>query len=405
MHGERFFSSMLRILLVAACVTAPSAAQQTEGGRFALLIGNGAYEHNTRLQNPSHDAEDLAAVLSGVGFQAELLVDGTLADMEDALFRFRDRLKSESGSAGLFFFAGHAVQSQGINYLLPVDQDIRSEAQLRRAAIPAGEVLEYMNEAGNRFNMVILDACRNNPLTGSFRSASRGLAVIGSVPPETVVLYSTGAGEVAEDGSGRNSPFSAALIRHIAAPGQEVEPMLREITKEVQSSTISAQTPYRYSNLTADFYFSDGTAPVREATKPVIHAADPPFLPIMANGKQIRWGDELYAPGFWGGYPEFLEELETRAGADEALRLEIDSYRSFQKSGVFMQVGGLAILGLTGMLSMNLDPGATDGEKMMIYSGIIGGALLGTWGMVRTGALPIEVIDLYNSGNGGAGSR
>jgi hypothetical protein len=372
--------------------------------RYALLIGNGEYRFNSALQNPANDAEDLAQVLSGLGFQVTLVKNAGLSDMEEAIFGFRKQLMENSKSAGFFFFAGHGVQSQGLNYLLPVDQDIQTEAQLRRAAIPASEVLEYMNEANNRFNMVILDACRNNPLTGSFRSASRGLAVIGQVPPESVVVYSTGAGQVAEDGAGRNSPFSAALIRHITSPGIEVETMLREVTRDVQASTSSGQTPYRYSSLTSDFYFADTSAAAAEPAAPIIkpaRAAVPRDLPerrtITFTGRRIQWGTSLYTAGFWGGYPDFLDALESDANIPDQVHMEIDAYRSYHSSGVIMQIGGLAVLGAASLMSGNMGPDASESEMMLAYSGLIGGVILGTIGMIRSSAIPEQVIISYNN--------
>ncbi len=378
-------------------------SQNSEQGRYALLIGNGEYRFNSTLKNPANDAEDLAQVLSGLGFQVTLVKNAGLSEMENAIFDFRRTLLQNRDSAGFFFFAGHGVQSQGLNYLLPVDQDIQTEAQLRRAAIPASEILEYMNEADNRFNMLILDACRNNPLTGGFRSASRGLAVIGRVPPESVVVYSTGAGQVAEDGAGRNSPFSAALIRHISSPGIEVEAMLREVTRDVQASTSSGQTPYRYSSLTSDFFFADRSAGEAQPAAPIIKPARaavphdrPERTPITFTGRRIQWGSSLYTAGFWGGYPDFLKALESAPETPDAVRMEIDTYRTRQSSGVIMQIGGLAVLGAAGLMSGNMGTDASEGEMMLAYSALIGGVILGSIGMIRSSAIPEQVIISYN---------
>ena len=237
-------------------------AQQAER-RVALVIGNGAYQRLPKLANPANDARDLAQTLQGLGFSVTTVTDGSTAEMEEAVRRFSAELARDPTTAGVFFYAGHAVQSGGENYLIPVDADIRTEVEIKRKAIWAQEVLAYMNEARNRFNMVILDACRDNPFAGSFRSATRGLAVVGSAPPETIVVYATGAGATAEDGAVRNSPFTAALLKHIGTPGLDAESMLRRVTSEVQAATSNRQTPYRYSSLTSDFRFAGGApAPV-----------------------------------------------------------------------------------------------------------------------------------------------
>ena len=163
-----------------------------------------------------------------------------------------------SGATGLFFFAGHGVQSRGINYLIPSGAAIRREADLELEAVPADNVLLQMQEAGVSTNIVILDACRNMPLTRSFRNGARGLAQM-EAPNGSFIAYSTAPGAVAADGEGANSPFAAALVREIARPGQPIEAVFRNVRRSVLRVTEGEQTPWDSSSLVDPFYFvADG---------------------------------------------------------------------------------------------------------------------------------------------------
>jgi uncharacterized caspase-like protein len=245
-----------RIIIAAVLAVVVTALGADGESRIALVIGNSAYQHTSRLANPRNDAEDVGRTLQELGFETDVVVDADIDEMEDAIRRFSERLRDTPGSAGIFYYAGHAVQSDGVNYLLPVDADIASEAELRRKAIAAQEVLDYLSDARNQFNMVVLDACRDNPFAGSFRSSARGLAVTGSTPPETLVVYATDAGNVASDGEGRNSPFTEAFLMHAKTPGIDVEAMVRLVTAEVQRMTGQQQRPWRYSSVTSEFYLA-----------------------------------------------------------------------------------------------------------------------------------------------------
>jgi formylglycine-generating enzyme required for sulfatase activity len=267
--------------------------------RVALVIGNGAYQYNNKLANPVNDASDLSRTLRELGFTVTTLTDAGLSRMSDAIYDFRNSLMKDTATVGVFIFAGHGVQSGGVNYLLPVDQDIRTETELIRKAIPAQEVLSYMNEARNAFNMVVLDACRNNPLAGSFRSGSRGLAAVASAPPQTLIVYSTDAGNVAEDGSGRNSPFASALMKYMKQPGLEAEAMLRRVTNEVSEATNNRQTPYKYSSMKRDFYFAGlGPAPVQQGSGTGTMTVEKSFGTIRV---EVRETAKVYVDGVYKG--------------------------------------------------------------------------------------------------------
>jgi uncharacterized caspase-like protein len=177
--------------------------------KYALVIGNGAYSSITKLNNPVNDANDMKAVLEGLGFQVDLVRNGTLQQMNEGVDRFRRRLAGSEQSYGFFFYAGHGVQSNGNNYLIPVNANISAESNLPYEALVVQRVLDNIQEAGNALNIIVLDACRDNPF-GWARSGSRGLSVISGQPPGSIIAYATSAGSTAADGNGRNEAVGKA---------------------------------------------------------------------------------------------------------------------------------------------------------------------------------------------------
>ncbi len=217
-----------------------------DGPRVALVIGNGNYQAVAKLNNPTNDATDIGQALDTLGFDTEVLTDADLQTMEDAILRFRDKLADSHESVGFFYYAGHGVQSGGENYLIPVDARLSAESLVRTRAIPLQFVLDSLGEAGNALNIVVLDACRDNPFSWA-RSSNRGLAVVGQQPPASIVVYSTSAGKVAQDGSGRNGAFTEELLKHLATPGLDITEVLRRTGQAVQTKTNGAQIPAIYS--------------------------------------------------------------------------------------------------------------------------------------------------------------
>lgn len=197
---------MIIVLLVAIFFCASSALANTER-RTALVIGNSAYS-SSPLKNPINDANDLAANLKKLGFSVMLKTNASHKVMEDAIRDFGDQLKK--GGVGLFFYAGHGVQIGGRNYLLPVGANIQRETDVKFYAVDVEMVLAEMSNAGNNLNIVILDACRDNPFGKSFRSASRGLAIISEAPRGTFITYSTSPA--------RWQPMAVAVTALIRSP-------------------------------------------------------------------------------------------------------------------------------------------------------------------------------------------
>lgn len=224
--------------------------------RIALIIGNSRYASNLgALENPSNDARLVAGVLRTLGFDVELLTDGDQKAMKRAISRLGERLeKAGRGSTGLFYFAGHGMQSRGQNYLIPVGATIEREADVDLEAVAADTVLSQMEDASAATNIVILDACRNTPILRSFRSGLRGLARM-EAPNGSFISYSTAPGSVAFDGDGRYSPFADALSKELGTAGQPIEIAFRNVRKAVLSSTEGKQTPWDASSLTDTFIF------------------------------------------------------------------------------------------------------------------------------------------------------
>jgi hypothetical protein len=246
-------------------LAAISLGAQESGPRYALVIGNGAYLSLKSLDNPVKDAMAVGAALQALGFSVTLKTNSDRKTINQAIVAFREALARDAQSEGVFYFAGHGIQSsKNVNYLIPVDASIKSESDLEDEAVRAQKVLDSLDESRNRVNLVIFDACRDNPLPATARSSgSRGLAVVSAAPPETIVLYSTAAGLTASDGApgNGNSPFTAALIKFLAEPG-DITRTIKLVTGEVKATTPDRQTPFVYSNLSKDFFLNRGTGPV-----------------------------------------------------------------------------------------------------------------------------------------------
>jgi uncharacterized caspase-like protein len=218
--------------------------------RTALVIGNSAYSSG-HLKNPVNDATDMATALKKTGFSVTLKKNANLREMLEAIEDFGNTLKR--GGTGLFYYAGHGVQVGGANYLLPIGTRINKEVDVRYEAVDVGRILTEMETANNGLNIVILDACRDNPFGRSFRSSARGLSIVIHAPTGTFISYSTGAGQVARDGEGRNSPYTKALLENISKPGLTINKVFMNVRSRVMKS--AGQVPWELSSLVGDFYF------------------------------------------------------------------------------------------------------------------------------------------------------
>jgi hypothetical protein len=240
-------------LVVAQILSAGSALAQGAGQerRTALIIGNSAYRQSP-LVNPVNDAQAMAAALGSLGFAVTRLENASKSQMNDALRSFGDSI--QNGGIGLFYFAGHGMQVSGQNFLIPVDANIAREDEVPSEGIEMNLVLRKMDSAKNRLNIVILDACRNNPFARSFRSSTRGLAAM-DAPVSTILAFSTAPGSVAADGSGQHGVYTEYLLRNLTEPGLKIEEVFKRTRFAVRQETRGQQIPWENTSLVEDFFF------------------------------------------------------------------------------------------------------------------------------------------------------
>jgi Caspase domain len=244
------------LLLLFGVLSAASAA--AAGKRVALIIGNGDYaDAALRLENPVNDAGAMQRALQDAGFETVVKLNAKRRDFYRAVNDFVAKISRDPHTVGLFYYAGHGVQAQGTNYLIPVDAEIESEADLDAGAFDAERVLRGMRDAQNEMNILILDACRDNPLRKT-RGIERGLARM-NAPSGTFIAYAAAPGQAAHDGAkGGNGVFTAELVRAMAEPGVPLEQMFKKVIAGVRADTHRAQEPWSEASLQGDFYFHAG---------------------------------------------------------------------------------------------------------------------------------------------------
>lgn len=222
--------------------------------RFALIIGNSAYE-TLPLKNPVNDARAMAEALAECGFQVTILENANKRRMEESIRAFGAKLDAKS--VGLFYFAGHGIQVNGTNYLVPLGVKIEKEADVEYETVDAGRVLSEFANARNALSIVILDACRDNPFASATRSLTRGLAVV-KLPKEangTLVAYATSPGNVARDGTGKNGLYTEELLRNLRRPGMKIEDVFKLTRIGVKERSNGSQVPWENSSIDGDFFF------------------------------------------------------------------------------------------------------------------------------------------------------
>jgi hypothetical protein len=233
--------------------------------RIALVIGNGKYINSMELANPVNDARAMKKALENVGFDVYEYEDLNQAQIKKAIDDFGVRLKQYS--VGLFFYAGHGIQAKGLNYLIPVDATIQSEQQVEYDCVQADRVLGQMEDAGSKINIVILDACRNNPFERSWsRSANgTGLAFM-NAPTGSLIAYATSPGRTASDGSGSNGLYTSALLENLKTPGINILQMFQTVRRTVSAKSAKQQIPWESTSLTADFFFVNSSSNTNSGT-------------------------------------------------------------------------------------------------------------------------------------------
>lgn len=242
-------------LIVAGLMVLVSTVAQAET-RIALIIGNSDYANTQKLDNPANDAKLLAASLQTIGFQVDSHTDLEQKKLRRAVSAFARKITNAGpDTMAFFFYAGHGLQVNGTNFLIPVDAQIEAEADVPVEGVSANDIFHTLRAAGAKVNVIVLDACRNNPFKAASRSMSRGLARM-VAPAGSIISYATAPGRVAADGDGANSPFSAALAKVIVKPGLTIEQVFKQVRIAVHETTNGQQLPTEESQLLRDVYFA-----------------------------------------------------------------------------------------------------------------------------------------------------
>ena len=321
MRRRSIITFLVLALIGGLFLTSPSSRES----RVALVIGNAAYR-GTPLRNPVNDATDMAGALRELGFTVIAVTDAGQRKMEEAIEEFRRKLMNTE--VGLFYYSGHGCQLDGQNYLIPIGENIRSATDIKYKCVHVGQVLGKMEEADNRVNIVIMDACRDNPFRG-FKSIHRGLSIV-EASRGTVIAYATSPCSVAEDGTGRNGTYTKHLLKNIKSEGIPVERTFKEVARGVESETDRKQTPWISSSLTGDFYFKPSSSRPPSPRPPAVPEPSPRAGEIwrepktgmefvwvpggcykMGSPPGERWRkdnegpvQEVYVDGFWMGKSE-----------------------------------------------------------------------------------------------------
>lgn len=241
-----WFKGVLSVFLLLLSSTTISAE-----ARYALVIGNSDYSISP-LKNPVNDAMAMAKQLRSLDFEVDLHTNADFRTMISAVNRLGGKIKK--GGVGLFYYAGHGVQLHGENYLIPTNARISRTSEVEFEAVALGRMMQQMGAARNGLNIVILDACRNNPFTADSRSAQRGL-VRTQGPKGAIIAYATAPGEVAADGNGENGLFTSHLLKALRQPGLNVEQTFKRVLQGVDRESGGQQTPWLSSSFVGEFFF------------------------------------------------------------------------------------------------------------------------------------------------------
>jgi hypothetical protein len=260
----RHFKAAAAASLFAIIACNPAFAEN----RLALVIGNSAYRAVAPLPNAENDARGMSDLLTSAGFEVMTTPDLSQDDLRKTIGEFAGKLAQKGpDTVALVFYAGHGIQVDGENYLVPVDVDPKREADIPLQAVRLNDVLNTLNSVPNKIRILMLDACRNNPFPAINQTTGRGLAMVDtkSGAPGTFISYSTSPGSEAEDGTGRNSPYTTALLDAARVPGLPIEEAFKRVRVAVNDATQGRQVPWESSSLTTDFKFFGGSSSVQQA--------------------------------------------------------------------------------------------------------------------------------------------
>ena len=244
--------SFLRLFSCTLLAASVSLAWGQSGERIALVIGNSAY-HKAPLQNPRNDAQAMAKLLREAGFTVDQQMDTSQTQLSHAAARFGKAIKDPKVKFGLFYYAGHGLQQDWRNFLVPVSADIRTAEDIKKKTVDVSELLTYMEEAKGRSFLVILDACRDDPFAGNYKPSSRGLSQF-DAPVGSLLAFATSPGNVAMDGEGENGLYTSNLLREFAVRGARLEDAFKRVRLSVRLASGGRQIPWESTSLEEDVY-------------------------------------------------------------------------------------------------------------------------------------------------------
>jgi Caspase domain len=303
------FSSALLLSASLTAFLAVSSAAHAES-RLALVIGESAYRAVPSLPNPANDARAMSKLLADSGFEVTTASDLSQKEFNQKVGDFTAEIAARGpDTIALVFYAGHGLQIDGENYLVPVDVDPKREADIPLQAVRLNDVLNTLNSVPTRMRILLLDACRNNPFPALNQTAGRGLALVDTKTgaPGTFLSYSTSPGAEAEDGTGADSPYTTALLTAARTPGLPIEQAFKQVRVAVNKATGGRQTPWESSSLTEDFKFVAATDPRKANAAPIPPASNAPKRSLD------QWKRDLH-----GKQPDVAHEMIVSDGTLEA---------------------------------------------------------------------------------------
>lgn len=299
----------------------PALTAATNENRIALVIGNSAYKNNKPLNNPANDAQAVSQLLNTAGFEVVMAFDLNRDVMKQTVAEFAARINEKgANTVAMIYYAGHGLQVDGENYLVPVDAKFESEADLVENGLKLADVMAALEAVPSKARIVILDACRNNPFAASGDAGGKGLAIV-DAPAGSIVAYSTAPGTEAFDGLGRHSPYAAAFMRTVKQPNMPIEQIFKKVRVLVHESTDSKQTPWESSSLTSDFVFftnavnGGGAAPAPIQAPVKLALADLSSRPVNIAYEAVVAEDSVEY------YEEFVRLYPTDPLCDRVRRL------------------------------------------------------------------------------------
>ena len=343
MIGMKAVRSLVAAVLALVVLATPTVV--LADGRVALVVGNSTYAHIGRLPNPDNDARDMSAALRRLGFEVTTELDADRVELTEALRAFTRQ--SAGADVSLVFYAGHGIEMDGVNYLVPVDAQLERDVDVRFETVTVDDLL--VSTSGASLRLVILDACRNNPLARSMQRTAATRTVSGGsfadlnedlLGDETLVAYAAAAGTTAADGRGRNSPYTAALLSHLETP-LEIGLLFRRVRAQVLAATNGAQRPHEYQSLVGEHYLTRTLATSASTTVSAAIPADPaPVDPPRPDPPEIDIPElhivalrELAEAGDAEAQTELGERYEHGRGVGQDYAVAVSWFRRAAEQG------------------------------------------------------------------------